>query len=88
MLMLMGPITLAVVDAGFSFESASRVLTVHFLAMFAPSLVVGSLIERCGPLLVSFLGGGAFAASACVMLLGAPTLLAFAPWIRIASSGR
>ena len=40
--------------------------------------VVGSLIERCGPLHVSFLGGGAFAASACVMLLGAPTLLAFA----------
>ena len=40
---------------------------------------VGSLIARCGPLLVSFAGGGAFAASAAVMLLAAPpTRLAFA----------
>ena len=70
MLMLMGPVTLAIEAAGFSFEQASGVLTWHFLAMFAPSVVVGSLIDAVGPLFVSFGGGVLYMASAGVMLSG------------------
>jgi MFS family permease len=67
MVMLMSSVSLAMEKNGFEFEKTSLVMTLHFLAMFLPGFVTGSLIVAYGALVVSIFGGLLFASSTIVM---------------------
>ena len=70
MTMVMSNCSIAMNDRGFSFSDQSWVMMAHFLAMFSPGFVTGSLIEKQGPFTVSVLGGFVFAASSVVFVVG------------------
>jgi MFS family permease len=67
MVMLMSSVSLAMEKNGFDFERTSLVMTLHFLAMFLPGFITGSLIVSYGALIVSIGGGLLFASSTIVM---------------------
>mmetsp|Transcript_39795 Transcript_39795/g.124332 ORF Transcript_39795/g.124332 Transcript_39795/m.124332 type:complete len:439 (-) Transcript_39795:1175-2491(-) len=76
MLILMGPITLAMQDEDLTlgdqskFTTSTIVLMCHFLCMFSPGFFTGKLMQEAGPYVVSTLGGGIFIISTLVLLLG------------------
>jgi MFS family permease len=61
---------LAVVGCGFSEPDAANVVTVHVLAMFAPSFFTGHLIARFGTEKIMGLGIAILAAAGVVALQG------------------
>ncbi|MEM9430354.1 MAG: MFS transporter [Pseudomonadota bacterium] len=61
---------LAVVGCGYTTANASDVVTVHVLAMFAPSFVTGHLISRFGAPTIIAVGLGALALAGLVGLSG------------------
>ncbi len=63
MVLLMTPTPLAMVSTGFATEQTADVIRWHVLAMFAPGLITGKLIER--------FGSGRIAAIGFVFLTGA-----------------
>jgi len=70
MVMLMSSVTLAMLTSGFSFQQSSMVMVLHFLAMFSPGFVTGTLIGLYGALAVSICGGLLFACSTLTMWAG------------------
>jgi MFS family permease len=70
MAFLMTVTPLAVVACGYPFESAAFVIQWHVLAMFAPSFVTGTLIQRYGVLNIMLCGAGLFAAAVLVGISG------------------
>lgn len=70
MVMLMSSVTLAMLTSGFSFQQSSMVMVLHFLAMFSPGFVTGTLIGLYGALAVSICGGFLFACSTFTMWAG------------------
>jgi len=70
MVMLMSSVTLAMLSSGFSFQQSSVVMVLHFLAMFSPGFITGTLIGLYGALVISIAGGILFACSTVTMWAG------------------
>ncbi len=67
---------LAMTHHGHDFEAITSVISVHVLAMFAPSFITGHLIRRFGHAAMIMIGAGLLALSVVCALL-APSLAAF-----------
>lgn len=70
MSLVMTATPLAMVGCGFGVPDAALVIQWHVLAMFAPSFVTGSIIQRFGVLNVMLAGTGLLAACVAVALAG------------------
>ena len=70
MTLVMTATPLAMVSCGFGFADAAFVIQWHSVAMFAPSFVTGSLIQRFGVVAVLLAGAALMAAAALVNLSG------------------
>lgn len=69
MVMLMSSCTLAM-DDQYAFRTTALVLELHFMAMFLPGFMTGSLIKKHGTFKVSLWGAGVFTLSAVVFGIG------------------
>ena len=72
--LLMTATPLAMVGGHHAFSDAAFVIQWHFLAMFLPSLVTGSLIRRLGLLPIMFAGVALMAGCVAVALAGADVM--------------
>lgn len=70
MVLLMTPTTLAMVGCGFSGDQAADVIRWHVIAMFAPGLVTGGLIQKFGTTRITITGLIILVASSCAALMG------------------
>lgn len=70
MTLVMTATPLAMVSCGFGFADAAFVIQWHSVAMFAPSFVTGTLIQRFGIVAVLLAGAALMAAAAAVNLSG------------------
>lgn len=71
MVCLMSPLTIAMDQDGFSFQTTSLTLETHFCAMYAPGMFgTGWIIRKLGPYRTSLLGLLLFTTSATTLCIG------------------
>ena len=70
MVMLMSIVTLAMASDGYSLNSTSLVMELHFFAMFGPGFFTGKLISQYGSFVVALWGGVIFIGSIIIFILG------------------
>lgn len=70
MIMIMSNVSLSMDDNGDGLDKSSMTLQFHFLAMFSPGFITGSLIERYGTFSVALLGAVVFTSSSLVLAIG------------------
>ena len=68
MVMLLSPLVIAMLNAGFSTQSITWTLEAHFFARFAPGLVSGKLIGLIGPLRMMLIGLVAYCGTVASLL--------------------